>query len=201
MRIRRRLLVGGILALVTFAGLASGASGGQPKQPDLQLAMFTNAGCGTFADSLPPIVTESGVAPGETVSDLTLCLRNVGGDGRALALRATELSDVDPTCTGDEATFDASCGGGDLGELSASLIQHVGIDLCRRSPPIVLLWDRSLASLSTSALVVAARLQKGKLLCVRVALRYQPDAAAAAASQSDRATWRYSFTLGADGEN
>jgi hypothetical protein len=192
--IRGRLLVGAIAGLAAFVALASGATGTQPKQPDLQLALYTNAGCGAFADSLPPVVTASGVRPGDTVSDQVICVRNVGDVGRLFLVGVADLADVDSACTGDEAAFDATCGGGGPGELSSSLMQRVGVDLCRRSPPIDLTWDRSLPSLSTSPLLLADRLQKNSILCVRLALRYEPGTVAVA-SQSDRASWRYSFSL------
>jgi hypothetical protein len=182
----------GLAALVVMATVASAAG---DEQPDVKLALRTDGGCGLFADSLPAIVTESGVAWGDTVVDVTICVLSPGVDGGSLALQAVELVDVDVACTGDEALVDASCGNAGPGELGDSLIQQVGIGSCRRNPATKRAWDRSLSDVSTNPLLLTRRLEGDRPLCVRLVLRYEPDVDATVASQSDRTTWRYSFTL------
>jgi hypothetical protein len=192
---RRRLLLGataGLAALVIMTTVASAAGDGEP---DVKLALRTDGGCGPFADSLPVLVSESGVAWGDTVADVTVCVSVLGAQGGSLVLQAEELVDVEVACTGDEALVDASCGDGRAGELSDSLIQQVGIGGCRRNPATKHAWSRPLSDLSTDPLLLAQRLKDDQLFCVRLILRYEPDADATVASQSDRTTWRYSFTL------
>jgi hypothetical protein len=105
------------------------------------------------------------------------------------------LQDVDTDCTGDEGTVDTSCGNAAVGELSARLIQRVGTNECRGLPATNPAWDRAIAQLAASPVNLTTRLMKGKQLCARVVVRYEPTAASAVAAQSDRATWRFAFTL------
>ena len=197
---RRVVLAAATAGVVVVTILASSASGAPaPKQPNVQLAPRTGSVCGAFVDELPPLMATSDVAAGTTVADVSVCIRNAGtADGR-LALGAIELSDTDPECTGDEDSVDSSCGGGAAGELSPRLVQRAGVDsMCRTAPPTDPTLDRTLAQLAASPVVLASRLMKGKQLCARLVLRYEPDAAGTVAGQSDRTTWRYAFTLTTD---
>ena len=193
----RRLVVAAAVAVIVLGAIGTAASARDPDAPDLKVAIRTDAGCGAFADSLPPLVTDTAAA-GETVADLTLCVQSVAATGRLLTIGVEELVDVDAACTGDEASVDASCGAG-IGELSGSLVQLVGAEPCRRNPRPDTMWERSLPQLSTTQLQLTRRLHEDRLLCVRLVLRYEPDAAASVVSQSDRTSWRYSFTVSDSG--
>jgi len=126
-----------------------------------------------------------------------VCVKSAGEDTGTLSLRALELVDVEAACTGDEATRDTSCGGSSIGELSPSLLQQVGLGTCpsvpsTTNPPL----DRRLPSLQENPLVLATRLRPEQVTCVRLRLRYEPPTTdASVASQSDRTSWRYEFSL------
>jgi hypothetical protein len=194
---RRGLLVATFAGILAVAAISSGASGApMTKAPDVQLAIRSPMGtCGTFADTLPALVTATDVAADTTIADLSICIRNAGTADGVLAFGADELQDIDTGCTGDENTVDASCGGGSVGELSARLIQRIGTNDCRGVPATTPTWDRSLAQFAASPVVLTTRLMKGKQLCAHLVMRYEPTAASAVGAQSDRATWRYAFTL------
>lgn len=197
--IRRRLLLGAVAGLAGVGAIGTAASARDPDQPDLKIAIRTDAGCAGFTDSLPPLVIDAAASAGGSVADVTICVQSADASGRFLTLVVQELVNVDPACTGDEASVDASCGEGALGELSDSLVQLVGVKPCRRNPRPDTIWERSLSELSANPLLLARRLHEDRILCVRLVLRYEPDAAASVVSQSDRATWRYSFTLNEPG--
>ena len=163
---------------------------------DVKVARLADGKCGKLADSLPVLVSRAGARPGEVVGDVTVCVANSGGTAR-LSLRALELVDVDPACTGAEPTRDTSCGGSRRGELSPSLLQQVGLGACPSVPPVTdPALDRRLPALQASTLILVERLRRGQVVCVRLRLRYEPPGPdAGIASQSDRSTWRYAFTV------
>ena len=201
-RFQRRLFLGLLAgcAAVLVVGSAANADGDRrrnDRKQDVELALRVDGRCGPFADQLPPILIESGVAVGDTLGNVTICVRNRGDDDASLVLRAIELVDVDIACTGDEALVDASCGAAGPGELSDSLLQRVGIGSCRQDPAFRSAWDRSLAGLADRPLVLTRDLGDDRV-CVRLRLRYGGSAADGVRSQSDRTTWRYAFTLVAD---
>ena len=198
----RRLVatVGLALAVVTVTG-AYAAPGGSRSSPDLSVALHDGTACGAFGDSLPTIVSRSGVGPGDVAADVTVCVRLDTDNGRELNLLVTELVDSDPSCTGNEATLDLTCGAGRAGELGASLFQEAGVGRCMPDLPIGAASGAHLPDLQREALLLDPRLRKAEVRCVRLRLRYQPEGSAAASiSQSDRTTWRYVFQVTATGQ-
>jgi hypothetical protein len=187
-----------LVAAVTLGGVSTVAAHDDRDDVDVKVATLANGRCGTLADSLPALISRSGARPGEVAGDVTVCVANDGDETALLSLRAIELVDVDPACTGAEATRDPTCGGGKRGELSPSLLQQVGLGACPSAPGISPTLDRRLTTLQASSLELADRLRRKQVVCVRLRLRYEPlDAAAGIASQSDRTTWRYAFTAAA----
>jgi hypothetical protein len=184
------------LLAVAVLGAPSAASGGDPK-PDLQAAVFSGGGCGAFGDSLPVLVTRANIRPGEIASDVSVCLKVIGADGRDVSLTVIELVELDISCTGDERTLDRSCGGLARGELAASLVQRVGVSPCAAAPPPTdPALERRLPILRDEALTLMTRLRRGELACVRLVLVYEVTGPpAAVVSQSDRVTWRYAFNV------
>lgn len=201
---QRRLLFGllaGCAALLV-TGSAANADGDRHhrEKPDVELALRVDGRCGPFADHLPPIVIESGVAVGDRIGDVTICVRNRGDGDATLLLHVIELVDVDVGCTGDEALVDVSCGAAGWGELSDSLLQRVGIGSCRQNPAFKSKWNRSLAELADRPLVLTGDLDDDERVCVRLQLRYVGGPDDGVVTQSDRTTWRYSFALVAERE-
>lgn len=194
----RRLVVAAGAALIVMGAIGTAASARDPDVPDLKVAIRTDAGCGPFEDSLPPVIADTATA-GATVADVTLCVQSVDATGRSLTLGVEELVDLDAACTGDEASVDASCGADGVGELSGSLVQLLGAEPCRRNPRPDTEWQRSLPELSATPLQLTRRLHEDRLFCVRLVLRYEPDDEARVTSQSDRTSWRYSFTVSDSG--
>ena len=185
-----------IFATSLAVGAVSFAGAHDSQGPDIKVATVSGGRCGTPADSLPVLVAKSGARPGEVVGDVTVCVTSRGDPPwTVLSLRAVELVDVDGSCTGSEAAVDTTCGAGKRGELSASLVQQVGVGACPAVADARLVTRRGLSDIGTVPILLGL-MRRSELLCVRVRLRYEPaNAAAAAASQSDRATWRYAFSL------
>ena len=197
-RLRRFGVVAILVAAVSLGAVSAvDAHDDDNDKADVKVAKLVNGKCGKLGDSLPVLISRTGARPGEVAGDVTVCVANSGDDAALLSLRVLELVDVDPACTGSEPTRDTSCGGGKRGELSPSLLQQVGLGPCTSVPPTTNpTLDRRLPALQASSLVLVERLRRNQLVCVRLRLRYQPpDADASTASQTDRTTWRYAFTL------
>jgi hypothetical protein len=199
-RLRRFGLTTALATVVALGAVAAvAADDDDDNGADVKVAKLSNGRCGKLADSLPVLVSRSGVRPGEVVGDVTVCVANSGEDAAQLSLRVSELIDVDRACTGAESTRDTTCGANQRGELSPALLQQVGLGACPSVPsasnPAL---DRRLPALQASSLVLADRLRRKEVVCVRLRLRFEPpDSDAAIGSQSDRTTWRYGFTLNA----
>jgi hypothetical protein len=195
-RLRRFGVVASLVAAVALTGVAA-VRADDDDEVDVKVAKLTNGRCGKLADSLPVLISRTGVRPGEVVGDVTVCVANSGEEAGLLSLRAVELVDVDRSCTGTEPTRDTTCGGSRSGELSPSLLQQVGLGACPSVPPATNpTLDRRLPALHASSLTLVDRLGRNRLACVRLRLRYEPpEVDASIASQSDRTTWRYAFSL------
>lgn len=198
-RVGRCGLIGVLVAAVALSGVAAvrAEDDDDDREADVKVAKLTNGRCGKLADSLPVLISRTGARPGEVVGDVTVCVANNGDSSAQLSLRALELVDLDRSCTGAESTRDTTCGGSRSGELSPSLLQQVGLGVCPSVPSATNpTLDRRLPGLQASSLVLIDRLARKQVACVRLRLKYEPpDEGAGIASQSDRATWRYVFSL------
>lgn len=197
---RERPVAWAVIATVAAAvclSVASPLGADDDGRADVKVATLADGRCGKLTDSLPALISPSGTRPGEVAGDVTVCVANRGDGDGPLSLRVLELADRDPACTGAEPTRDTTCGGGKRGELSASLLQHVGLGACPSVPSAAdPTLERRLPALQASSLILVDRLRRSQVVCVRLLLRYEPpDADAEVASQSDRTTWRYAFTL------
>jgi hypothetical protein len=186
-----------LAAAVSLTGISTVRADDDDNDADVKVAKLTSGRCGKPADSLPVLISRAAAAPGEIVGDLTICVTNSGDGPALLSLRALELVDVDPACTGAEPTRDTTCGGGKRGELSPSLLQQVGLGACPSVPAATdPALDRRLPALQSSSLVLVDRLGRRQIVCVRLRLRHEPPHLdAGIAGQSDRTTWRYVFTV------
>ena len=182
-----------VLAGLIAVALASTVPARDEKGPDVKVALLVDGRCGKPADSLPILITARGIRPGDVAGDVLVCVTSAGDAGR-LRLAATEVVDLDPACSQGEAAVDASCGGGARGELSPSLVQQVAVRDCPANG-IAGALERGLPALASSPLVLRDRISGRDLLCVRLRLLYRASASDAVVSQSDRTTWRYSFSL------
>jgi hypothetical protein len=118
-------------AVATFEDVAIwGDKGGhsvdtpaRARPVDLQLAVAGLAGCGTFSNDLTTPVL-SGTATEGAGQGLYICLQNTGGSANqpiTVKASATDVSDIDTDCTGQEADFDTTCGNDGAGEASPVL--------------------------------------------------------------------------------
>jgi hypothetical protein len=198
LRLRRFGVIAVLVAAVALIGISTvRADDDDDSGADVKVAKLVNGRCEKPTDSLPVLISRAGARPGEDAGDVTICVTNSGDSTALLSLRVLELADVDPACTGAEATRDTTCGGGKHGELGSSLLQQVGLGACPSVPPATNpALDRRLPTLQSSSLVLVDRLGRRQVICVRLRLRYEPpDVDASIASQSDRTKWRYAFTL------
>jgi hypothetical protein len=186
---------------IALAGIV--AVGGAPlvgarsdQGPDIKVALISDGRCGKQADALPVLVAATGTKPGDLVGDITVCIWSRGGQTLTLiSLTAVELLDVEGACTGDEAAVDTTCGAGQQGELSASLVHQIGTGICPSVSDARLLVQRRLSDLAASP-VALGLMGRNDLVCVRMRVRLQTaDPSVAARSQTDRSSWRYAFSL------
>ena len=194
----RRALVAAAAAALALGAVSTVAAHGDGHDDDVEVGIsrLVNGRCGPPEDSLPGLIARTGIRPGEIAGDVTVCVANTGDGDAVLSLRASDLVDVDPACTGGETAGDPTCGGWRRGELAPSLLQQAGVGPCPGPPGTSTALDRRLNALQAGPLVLLDRLRQRQLVCVRLRLLYDPpDPAAAAASQSDRVFWRYAFSV------
>lgn len=154
-----------------------------------------NNGCGPFSEELATgLFTASNVGPGYGSGTKHFCVRNVGSQPVNISALATELVDVDVTCSGDEAEFDETCGGDKAGELSGVLRITYQAIRCTDGGSAGDLQNQILNQ-NASTPAILGSLAVGQTLCYFVGIAY-PSATPADAvqgAQSDRATWRITF--------
>lgn len=176
-------------ALAASADIQIGVSFIPPTTPP-------NYGCGSLSEERATgFFTASNIGPGYSSGDALLCVKNVGSQAVTLSALATELADVDASCTGDEALFDDTCGGDKAGELSSVLrITYRNLGRCvdnagGGSPTTQLLRDNAGTPAALGTIPV------GQSNCYSVAITYPTttDADAVQGAQTDRAAWRITF--------
>lgn len=195
-----RLLVA-LLALAVAAASsvssAHGSSADDERRPpiDLKVARHGADGCGELGDTLPVLVTETGLQPGDSTPTVIVCAVNRGASPARLTLGVLERAETDVSCSGDEAIVDPTCGGGLEGELGASLLVHVATQLACRGPsrPVTV---TPFGDLAAAAAPILADMRKNQLHCISLRLEHRPASEeAAAAAQTDSVGWRYAFDL------
>jgi len=152
--------------------------------------------CGEYSENLATgFFSASGVQPNYASDEVPYCIRNVGSAAVNLSAFADELTDVDDSCTGDEALHgDTTCGGGALGELSSVLrIRYAVLHDCSDAGSI----DSRTVGLSDNATVgepILGTLQPGAFGCFSVQVIYGGATTdAIQVAQSDTSTWRFKF--------
>jgi hypothetical protein len=187
---------------VARTGTNTATSDGLAPSADLQLAtgVFVEGfgiSCGTFQDNLAtPLTVATGLKPGDGGASI-FCIRNVGSQSVTLAATVDELTDVDISCTGDEADYgDTTCGGDLLGELSSVLTVTYVETPCAADPPVPTPVGNSGLAANAATPIALGSLGPNQLRCLSVAIDYHTGQPAAAVqkAQSDRVTWRYVFT-------
>jgi hypothetical protein len=194
---KRRNAWGAVLVAAVVAGALAGSADAAPKPPpalDIVVAVRTGGVCGTFAQSLPTLVSKNDVRPGDRIDPIEICLRNDGTAKGAARLTVIDRVDSETACSPGEAAADPSCGGTGVGELGGQLVVPIAIRpgcTGKLSSSIGYPFD----TLSRTP-APADTLRPGASSCVVLGLEYRPSSAtAAAASQTDRVTWRYAFDL------
>lgn len=166
----------------------------------LQLAPSDGASCGPFSDDLSSglhaasnLQPEDGSGVGTTTA--SFCIKNVGTAPATVAVSALELSDVELDCTGDEATLDATCGGGGPGELGPHLSVEFLSVACDVTPGGWASPRVALTSLAGAPIQIGpGPFPPGGVGCFQARVTYQPASPdAATAAQSDQTTWKYAF--------
>lgn len=202
-------LVGGtgLFAALTdtaTTGTNSATSDDLPSSIDIKLAgSYAFQGgtgvCGPFVDNLTtPLFTETDLRP-NNAGQATFCIRNDGAQTAAhLDVKAIELADVDPACTGDEAeSGDATCGNGAAGELSGVLSVLFIRVACDTGVDAENTAEVGLGDVAATPLELFP-IGAGQTICFRSQLSYRDpaDPADAQVAQSDSTSWRFRFTAG-----
>lgn len=191
-----------LLALTAAAALppglsAQGGSSGTERQSavDLKVAVHNGVACGEFRDALPVLVAQSGLQPGDRTPPVTVCAVNRVSANARLTLAVIERVETDTSCSGEEATIDATCGGNGTGELGGSLLVHIstqpGCTGAFKAPTSI-----AFQSLAASAVPVLPDMKINRVQCISLALEHRPASEqAAVAAQTDSVGWRYAFDL------
>jgi hypothetical protein len=195
-----RVLAVAALALLSVASLAVAPSvlgGGEQDGKsalELEAALRIGQACLPFQDSLPTLVVQSGLQPGDRTPEVEVCLRNRGSQTGDVSLGVVDRIEREVACSADEADVDATCAPGAAGELG----DRLDVVLSRRprcSGPPTTQANVPFASLSTSP-VRLLELRKSTVECVLLRLEYRSASAQmVAAAQTDRVIWRYAFNL------
>lgn len=158
---------------------------------DLQIALAEKGRCTKFVDAATGIVAVADAVPGDQSTSTRVCLKASGRVG--LHLGVGGLSDVERGCTGQEPAVDPTCVPGGQGELSSSLVQLVSVEQrCFKDAPPSRVPFVSLVD----APLDLGTLDEQRVVCAVLAVRYEPATADdAQAGQTDRAQWRYVFSV------
>lgn len=194
----------GVFAALTDSadsGTNSVAAAALPSSADLQLATATGGqgqpvACGSYVENLStPWITATDVEHGDSSSWIPFCLRNIGSQSVSLTLGVVDLTDVDVACTGDEATYDTTCGGDGLGELAASLYATFWERDCTTGALVTGTFRNGFLPELAATPTAYDSVAPGQVRCFEVAYQvYAPEAATQQTQQSDTATWRFRFS-------
>lgn len=161
---------------------------------DIKVSVRTDKGCkGAGADSLPALVSATGLGPGEVTPTVVVCLRNQGGGRATASMTVIELVGRDEACSGDESQVDSTCGSGLVGELQDALVQEfILLDKCG-DPATTEFASVPFDGLAAEPMRIGP-IGRNDIRCVAIRLRQTNDARGVAA-QSDSISWRYAFQL------
>lgn len=199
----RPLLALGVAALAAAAVGGLAAPAGDPPSDtrgkvDLVVATAVNGRCGKFAGTLPPLVVDASLGPGGRSTPVDVCLSQRGPATGLLTLSVADVQETDTECAESEAAADATCGGGQAGELGSILTQEVAsATSCANGRPSTYQSQPAapFTQLAAAPLVLATSVEPYQVVCLRLSLRASSADAAFTPAQSDRLTWKYVFSL------
>jgi len=182
-------------------GTNSAESAALAASADIQLASAGKGPggviqCDAFSEDLSsPVLTVADYKPGDQNTRF-FCVKNIGSQQVSLSVLADELTDIDFACTGDEAANgDATCGGDQIGELSAALMDQVRTVDCATGAPILTGSQHKLAAHATTPDALGT-VAVNATACIDLFFFYPNGLAdeAVQTAQSDRVTWRFKFS-------
>ncbi|MGH8970281.1 MAG: hypothetical protein ACRDV1_10065 [Actinomycetes bacterium] len=187
-------VIAGLVVTMTIPATARSRPGAV-RQPDVKVGLWGPGGCAALMDELPSVVAMDGAEPGDTSSLVRVCVKNTGSAAGRLTLGALDVTDVETACSPGETEVDPTCGGGQDGEMSASVYELAAVtDRCgadRPRPDLI-----NIGRLSAGSRLLVEVLQPGKSACLTLAIAYLPVShGSAGASQTDRLSWRYGIDL------
>jgi len=168
----------------------------------IQLATATwdgiNWTCSEYSDDLQTgLFDVDSYQPGEFTMGAYACLKNAGSAGASISLRALDLINSDPACTGDESSVDPTCGGGPgTGQLAGITNISVGTVSCATAEIVAATEDATLTSLTSSALAFPGPdLAPGGVVCFGINFGAPAGLTETQkqAAQTDKVTWRFAF--------
>jgi hypothetical protein len=203
-------LIGGIglfaaLTDTATTGQNSADSGALAASADIQLATAILGAngeiqCGQFSENLATgFFTLSDVQPGEQSPRELFCIKNAGSQQVALTVDVFELTDVETGCTGDEETFDNTCGAPNVGELSQALFAtFFSFTTCfdgnqANSGNSLKALEATPLPIGYDGALYGSPLAAGATGCFAVRLAHGGDSDASQRAQSDSVTWRFRF--------
>jgi hypothetical protein len=152
----------------------------------------------TFTDDLATgIFSVENLQPDSaTAAAAYVCLENAGSGSIDIRATVIELVDTDTACTGDEADAgDATCGGGELGELSGALMASMSRLECGTSASTPLAQDTLAGWPANPDFALTQPLAPNDVACVAflVWLPSSTPEATIQVTQSDKVEWRFAF--------
>ena len=193
---RRALLAWlSIVAALGVMLLVPAVSGAPSPGPDVEVSVLDGRKCRPFAEHLPVLFSVSSIQPGDRTPRVDVCVRNVGHMAARLTLGVFERVESEAGCTADEPDVDLTCGGELAGELGGNLVVLVTTQPdCRgAAAPAV---EVNLVALESTPAILNPSLRPNRTDCVGLQVDYRPTSdEAAAASQTDKVLWRFSFDL------
>jgi predicted ribosomally synthesized peptide with SipW-like signal peptide len=192
---------GGTIAAFTDeakTGTNSIETGALPSPVNLQIGTWdrTAGSCDGLSDDLTTgLYSVSDLQPsGNATSGQSFCIKNAGNTAASLAARATDYTSVDIACTNDEPARDTTCGDngagelGDVGNLNISGWSSCASDATFTGPSA----NHTVATWTGGS--VLGTINGGETRCFTTSFGYNPGVDDAVAAQSDKVTWRFTFT-------
>lgn len=204
------VVLGSLISLIgstgLFAALTDSATtgtntvstGSLPGSADIQLATATTGPsgefvCGAYSENLSTgFFSATDIQPGFANGEVRFCIRNVGSQTVDTTVSTLNLSDADTGCTGDEATYDTTCGTG-VGELSPFLSLSLITRDCATGAEITGMGT-TVYNISVSP-VAGPTLTAGAEACLGTNFFYSLSVSDTNRQtiQSDTATWQFKF--------
>ena len=176
--------------------------------PSAQSALSCNDPAITYVDNQVGTaiiaLTPNANPPIDSSNGGFICLKNTGTAAATITNSFVNVTNLETGCTGNEGSFDATCGGGLAGEIADDVTALIGLNrsvtphLCNSTPTAETIGG--IVTRGPFAFTVPLVIAPGASQCVSLDVRYGPTfspggltATEAQENQTDKVTWRWRF--------